>query len=331
MMENKYISNNTLLKNIKIAINVKIPLVKIMNYKNICNIHTTEIISIVSFVNNISRKWKVYENIYNINIKVTFFNISSNFIIYVCKSESINMYQKTTELIIIYNSNSEIIRCIYFSQRKSYSTEIKISKCKNNSIVHIFKTSKTSKTSNSIVYISKIIFNTRKFIVYMIKYLKIKTKLVKKLTNKINHIINGNINSLRIVTWNKNSKQAIDSINRIESVIKDNKIDVLLINEFNLSTNDDKSLIKIKGYNIELDQIYENLNKARSAMYIREDLKYSRCKKFENKEDSSIVIKIGLPKKKKFYIYGIYRQWQILNNKKTRTIDLQEKRWEKTL
>ena len=69
-----------------------------------------------------------------------------------------------------------------------------------------------------------------------------------EISNKMMHILNGNINSIVITTWNKGNKQAIDSMERIKAIIHENKSDVIFINEFNFYKNQDKSLIKIEGF-----------------------------------------------------------------------------------
>ena len=73
--------------------------------------------------------------------------------------------------------------------------------------------------------------------------------------------------------------------------------------------------MNINGYNLEKDNMYLNKGKSRSIMYVNKNLKYSRQYSFEGKNDASIVIKIGLPHKPKFYIFGIYRQWSIPGEK----------------
>ena len=99
------------------------------------------------------------------------------------------------------------------------------------------------------------------------------------------------------------------------------------INEANLDIKHEVMLIKIEGYNLEVDKMYKHFNNARSIMYVRKKLSYERIKKYENENDSSIVIRIGLPNKKKFYIYGIYRQWSLPNDKESKSISKQEERW----
>ena len=138
---------------------------------------------------------------------------------------------------------------------------------------------------------------------------------------------------MNLVTWNKNHKFAINTIDRINSVIYQTNPDIMYINEFNFNSNQDQSLINIPGYNIEYDKLLMNIGICRSAMYIRKGLKYTRFKKYENESDSSIVIKIGYPNQKKIHIYGIYRQWSLLNkkNEDTKNIHKQEERWIKTI
>ena len=107
-----------------------------------------------------------------------------------------------------------------------------------------------------------------------------------KQRNKSVHIINVNRTSINIITWNKDKKQAIDTVNRIESVMNDNNADIILVNEFNLKSTDEMVLVNIDNYYLELDQIYEDKGVARSAMYTKKTLKYKRMKEFENKNDS---------------------------------------------
>ena len=90
-----------------------------------------------------------------------------------------------------------------------------------------------------------------------------------KTLNKQIHILCGNLNAINIVTWNKNKKSAVNAIERIKSIINETKADVLLINEANLNKNHEEVLIKINGFNVEYDKMYNNKNNARSIMYIK--------------------------------------------------------------
>ena len=51
----------------------------------------------------------------------------------------------------------------------------------------------------------------------------------------------------------------------------------------------------------------------------------------EKENDSSIVVKVGLPNKPKFLIYGIYHQWSIPGGKESKVIKKQEVRWKETI
>ena len=156
-------------------------------------------------------------------------------------------------------------------------------------------------------------------------------KHIKTLSNKFNHILNGNINAIKILTWNKDKKKAIDCIERIEEIIFSNNADIILINEFNVRKTDDLSLINIKGFKIGLNKLYKSKGQARSVIYNKNTLSHTKCHHYENKNDSAIVIKVGFPNQKHFYIYGIYHQWSLLNDKESAKIYYQEARWKITL
>ena len=164
-----------------------------------------------------------------------------------------------------------------------------------------------------------------------LQYSQLEFKLDKKKINKTQHLINGNKNSLNILTWNKDKKFAVNAIDRISDVIINNDADIAVINEANLDIKQDMNLMKIKGYHMEYDKMYINYNRARTIMYIKKYLSYDRVKKYENNDDSAICIKIGLPHKSKFFIYGMYRQWSlpgiIDSDKMVNNII----RWEKTI
>ena len=99
--------------------------------------------------------------------------------------------------------------------------------------------------------------------------------------------------------------------------------DILFINEANLLKYDELSLLNIEGYRLELDKMYTSHGNARSIMYISKKLFIQRMKNDEKDNDSSIVVKVGLPNKPKFIIYGIYHQWTIPGDKESKEIKKQ--------
>ena len=66
-------------------------------------------------------------------------------------------------------------------------------------------------------------------------------------------------------------------------------------------------------------------------MYVKNNLKYERHKQYESETDSNICIKVGVPNKRKIYIYGLYRQWSVPIIVNSRTILQQVIRWKKML
>ena len=63
--------------------------------------------------------------------------------------------------------------------------------------------------------------------------------------------------------------------------------------------------MKIEGYKLEKDNMYENKGNSRSIMYVSKNLRHIRGREFEGKKDASIVIKVVLPNKTLFYIWCI--------------------------
>ncbi len=124
-----------------------------------------------------------------------------------------------------------------------------------------------------------------------------------KKINKSKKIINRNIqNNLRVIQWNKGSANIMNQINEIKDIIKENKPEVLILNEANFYSDEDISSIKIEGYNIEEDQLMDDFNVNRTLMYIKNNLTYERHREFESKNKSAITIAVGFKYMKKIWI-----------------------------
>ena len=125
---------------------------------------------------------------------------------------------------------------------------------------------------------------------------------------------------IKIIAWNKGSLQLISKIAEIKEIIKEKKPDVLIVNELQLDNNDDYNIINIQGYNFECDSLLTTNRISRTGLWIKDIFNYSRLKKQECEGESIVGIRIGFPKKRKFNIFGYYRQWsRIYNYKKRKT------------
>ena len=70
---------------------------------------------------------------------------------------------------------------------------------------------------------------------------------------------------------------------RIEEIINSNNADIILINEFNIKNTQSLDLIRINDYTIEIDKLFKSKGQARSVMYIRKNLSYTRCHQYVEK------------------------------------------------
>ena len=89
------------------------------------------------------------------------------------------------------------------------------------------------------------------------------------------------------------------------------------MNELNLDKNEDYNMTNINGYVFECDNMIKTKGIARTGMWIRDIFRYSRLSNSECVGESVIGVKIGFPKKRKFNVFGFYRQWSdTFNDKK---------------
>ena len=141
-------------------------------------------------------------------------------------------------------------------------------------------TSKISVTTNALFYCQKKKISDMLYCHYIEKYQLYNSKKYyytsKKQLNKLILSLFGNRTSMKILTWNKDKKSAVNSMSRIKTVIMNTNTDIAVINEFNLSQNDDHSLVKIPGFKLLKDNLYKTKGIARTVMYIKDGFIFKR-------------------------------------------------------
>ena len=128
------------------------------------------------------------------------------------------------------------------------------------------------------------------------------------------HIKNGNYN-LVCINWNKGSARLYNRINHLQNIILNHKPHIMAIHELNFQKNDDLADIYIKGYKWEMDILLQKNGRSRTALLIREDVRYYRRHDLEVNSDSHVWITITLNGGKKVNIQSFYRQWQEMGEK----------------
>ena len=92
-------------------------------------------------------------------------------------------------------------------------------------------------------------------------------------------------------------------MNLMKTFLRENKIDILCIQEADIGQDEDMSTYNIAGYEVEFEKSHEE-HKVRTLIYVHNLLEYSRRRDLEKTE--SHIILISLPKMG-FGIASIYR------------------------
>ena len=126
--------------------------------------------------------------------------------------------------------------------------------------------------------------------------------MTKKENNKKMHSSNGNIknHNMKIMSWNTGSSWAENIIDYISHLLATEKPAILAIQELELRQSTELRLMTVPGYNLELDQMYQNLGMARACLYIKQNIKYTRNKELEQPDLPVIWITVHPYRQKKF-------------------------------
>jgi len=107
----------------------------------------------------------------------------------------------------------------------------------------------------------------------------------------------------KILWWNCGDSQKF-KIEYIKYTINNLKRTILFISEAEITINDDVGPLMIKNYDLIVSNTVE-MGKARSAAYVKSDVKYKRLSRVE--EDNAKIISLLVDKK----VYtGIYRPFK---------------------
>ena len=150
-------------------------------------------------------------------------------------------------------------------------------------------------------------------------------KAKQKISNKINHIINGNkINNtkLNILQYNKGSANFENKINDIHKIMDDHKPDIMCISEANVKLSNINLNKSFPNHVIELNKMSKIINISRNILIINKNISYKRRYDLEDESTCTIWVQVNIPKRKAILIMGGYRQWQqlkIYDNNNTKT------------
>ena len=143
------------------------------------------------------------------------------------------------------------------------------------------------------------------------------TKKNTKTINKQMHILNGNIAKLKLINWNKGKSWSHNVIHEIQHIISEETPSIMALHEFNHRKIDDIDEVQINGYDLLLDDMYNTYDMARTAVYIKNYVKYVRRHDLEIKGEAIVAVTVHPTRSKPVNVISYYRQWQILKSEST--------------
>ena len=155
----------------------------------------------------------------------------------------------------------------------------------------------------------------------------------RKKMNQLAKAITGNRynRGIKLAHWNAGSAHLNNKMDELESVIADLHPHILGISEANFKKDHLLEEVQLENYDLVLSKTIENehLGVSRVVCYkhhsvvgkVREDLMDS--------DMSSIWMELGLPRKRRFLVCQLYREWQYLGqvDSSSRSIPEQIARW----
>ena len=126
--------------------------------------------------------------------------------------------------------------------------------------------------------------------------------------------MNGNKNTnFTVINCNKGNSDFKNRKADIEHILRTHKPDFMTVHELNITDKDPNQNNNIPGYNLEIDQLYNKFGRARTGIFIKENIKYQRLKEIEDLNEPVVWIQINLPGNKKIKLQSYYRQWRQLD------------------
>ena len=159
------------------------------------------------------------------------------------------------------------------------------------------------------------------------------TRLSRKKSNKLARAITGNRSNrgIKLAHWNAGSAHLYNKMDELQEVVADLHPHVLGISEANFRKTHTLEDVQIQDYDLVLSKMIENdrFGVSRVVCYKHQSLIGKVRDDLMDDSFSSIWLELGLPRKKKFLICQLYREWQYLGqvDNASKSIPEQLARW----
>ena len=117
---------------------------------------------------------------------------------------------------------------------------------------------------------------------------------------------------IKLCHWNAGNAHLRNKVNSIESVVSRYSPHILGISEANLLQRHDLSEVQIEDYELILTMDNANLEYSRVVVYKHSSIIGKVRKDLMSPQFSSVWLECGLPRKRKFLVCNLYREWQYL-------------------
>ena len=133
--------------------------------------------------------------------------------------------------------------------------------------------------------------------------------------------------NFKFLLLNKNNADLKNRIDQINHVLETKKPDFFVLNEAQLHKHDTTTRYQFPGYCMENDNLNITDGWSRTAILVKNSIKYKRQKDLEIKGIATVWLQVGIPGTKHFLLQALYRQFRRQGKAGTNSISSQEERW----
>ena len=138
-------------------------------------------------------------------------------------------------------------------------------------------------------------------------------------------------NNYKFLLLNKRDADLKNRLDQINDILTVNKPHFMILNELQKHVNDTTSKYQFPGYRLECDSLDIQDGWSRTAILIKDNIKYKRRLDLEGRGTSTVWIQVGLAGKKHYLVQALYRQYMRQGKPATKSYTQQQMRWEQII
>ena len=161
----------------------------------------------------------------------------------------------------------------------------------------------------------------------------VKPRISRKKLNQLARAVTGNRSNrgIKLAHWNAGSAHLPNKMDDLVDVVSDLHPHVLGVSEANLKREHSLESVQIPEYDLVLSKTLDNdqLRMSRIVCYKHQSMVGKVREDLMDENFSSIWLELGLPRKRKFLVCQLYREWQYIGQEdhSSRSVQAQLLRW----